>query len=124
MKILLSICTLLAVAVTSTAVFAADLTGTWSGEMPGQNGNTFHISYTLKQDGSKLTGSVKSPQGDLIQISDGKIDGDKLSFTLTVYGTTIWHEGTVSGETIKLTTKSDADNYPGGELALTREKSQ
>ena len=124
MKKLLSVCTALAIALTSTAALAADLTGTWSGEMPGQNGGTFHISYTFKEDGAELTGSVKSPQGDLIQIADGKIDGDKFSFTLTVNGTTIWHEGTVSGETIKLTTKTDAAGYPGAEVTLTREKSQ
>jgi hypothetical protein len=124
MKTLLSVCTVLAIALTSTAAFAADLTGTWSGEMPGQNGGTFHISYTFKQDGATLTGSVKSPNGDLIQITDGKIDGDKFSFTLMVNGTTIWHEGTVNGDTIKLTTKTDAADYPGAEVILTREKSQ
>jgi hypothetical protein len=114
----------LAFALTSAAAFAAELTGAWSGEMSGQNGGTFHISYTFKQDGAKLTGFVKSPQGDLIEIADGKLDGDKVSFNLTVHGTTIWHEGTMSGDTLKLTTKSDDPGYPGGDLTLTRDKTQ
>ena len=53
MKRFLILCTGLAIALTAAAAFAADLTGTWSGEMPGQNGDTFHISYTFKQDGAK-----------------------------------------------------------------------
>ena len=124
MKKFLIACTAMAIVLTAATAFAADLTGKWSGEMPGQNGDTFHISYTFKQDGAKLTGSVKSPRGEDIEIADGKIDGDKVSFNLTVNGTTIWHEGTISGDTLKLTTKTDAALYPGGELTLTRDKPQ
>ncbi|MGA2909690.1 MAG: hypothetical protein ABSE36_18455 [Terracidiphilus sp.] len=124
MKKFLILCTGLAFALTTATALAADLTGTWSGEMPGQNGGTFHISYTFKQDGAKLTGFVKSPQGDLIQIAEGKIDGDKVSFNLTVNGTTILHEGTISGDTIKLNTTSDDAGYQGGDLTLTRDHSQ
>ena len=124
MKKFLILCTGLAIALTTATAFAADLTGTWSGEMPGQNGDTFHISYTFKQDGAKLTGFAKSPQGDLIQIADGKIDGDKVSFNLTVHGTTILHEGTISGDTIKLNTNSDDAGYHGGDPTLTRDHSQ
>ena len=124
MKRLLSLCAAVVIAFSATTAFATDLTGTWSGEMPGQNGDTFHISYTFKQDGTKLSGKVKAPQGDWIEISDAKIDGDKFSFNLDVNGTTIHHEGTVSGETIKLATKSDSAEYQGVVVTLTREKSK
>jgi hypothetical protein len=124
MKKFLILCTGLAIALTTAAAFAADFTGTWSGEMPGQNGDAFHISYTFKQDGAKLTGFAKSPEGDLIQIADGKIDGDKFSFNLNVHGTPIRHEGTINGDTIKLNTNSDDAGYHGGDLTLTRDHSQ
>jgi len=124
MKKQLSLCAALAIVLSAATAFAADLTGTWSGQMPGQNGDTFHISYTFRQDGARLTGTVKSPQGDDIEITKGKIDGDKLSFNLDVNGTIIRHEGTVSGDTIKLTTKSDAPNYPGADLTLTRDQAK
>ncbi len=124
MKRFLIACMGVAIALTATAAFAADLTGKWSGEMPGQNGDTFHITYTFKQEGAKLTGSVKSPRGEDIEIADGTVVGDKISFNLTVNGTTIWHEGTINGDTIKLTTKTDAALYPGGNLTLTRDKPQ
>ncbi len=123
MKFLI-LCTGLAIALTTATAFAADLNGTWSGEMPGQNGGTFHISYTFKQDGAKLTGFAKSPQGDEIQIADGKIDGDRFSFSLDVNGTTILHKGTISGDTIKLNTDSDDAGYHGGDVTLTRDPPQ
>jgi hypothetical protein len=34
----------------------------------------------------------------------------------------IMHEGVISGDTIKLTTKSDQGDFPGGEMTLTRTK--
>jgi hypothetical protein len=34
----------------------------------------------------------------------------------------ITHEGVVSGDTIKLTTKSDQGDFPGGGITLTRAK--
>lgn len=124
MKRPISLCAALAIVLSAATALAADLTGTWSGQMPGQNGDTFHISYTFRQDGAKFTGSVKSPHGDDIEITDGTIDGNKLSFTIDVNGTIIRHEGTVSGDSIKLTTKTDAPDYPGGDLTLTRDKSK
>lgn len=124
MKRLLSVCAALAIAFFATTAFAADLTGKWSGDMPGPNGDSFHITFTFKQDGAKLTGTVIPPQGDEIPISDGKIDGDKVSFTVDAHGMSIHHEGTVSGDTIKLTTKTDSGDFPGGDLTLTRDKSK
>jgi hypothetical protein len=109
--------------VVSTALaFAADITGAWSAQMGGPNGDGFSISFTFKQDGAKLTGTVAGPQGDPLQISDGKVDGDKVSFSVNFNGTTFKHEGTISGDEIKLTMKSDAGDFPGGPLTLKKTK--
>jgi hypothetical protein len=35
---------------------------------------------------------------------------------------TIKHEGVLSGDTIKLKTKTDQGDFPGGEMTLTRNK--
>jgi len=122
MKKLLCTCAALMMAFCAATAFAADVTGAWSGDMAGPNGDSFHLTFTFKQDGAKLTGTVTGPQGDPIEISDGKIDGDKLSFTVNVNGMVIKHEGVVSGDTIKLTTKSDQGDFPGGDITLTRAK--
>jgi len=122
MKRLLCVCAALAMAFWTVSAFAADVTGTWSGDIAGPNGDSFHLSFTFKQDGAKLTGTVTGPQGDPIEIADGKVDGDKLSFTVSFNGMTITHEGVVSGDTIKLTTKTEQGDFPGGPITLTRAK--
>jgi hypothetical protein len=123
MKKLLYACTAVVMALTTATALAADFTGTWTGEMAGGNGG-FQISFTFKQDGAKLTGTVQGPQGDPITISDGKIDGDKISFSVSFNGMTITHEGTINaaGDEIKLTTKSSDGQFPGGEMTLKRAK--
>ena len=122
MKILLSACALLAMVFSTANVFAAaDVSGTWSGELSGGNGS-FQLSFTFKQDGAKLTGSVQGPQGEAIAISDGKVDGDKISFNVAFNGMTIVHTGTINtaGDEIKLT--STSDQGPAGEIVLKRAK--
>lgn len=119
MRKLLSVCALLLFALSPAIAMAADITGTWTGAMKGPDGNAdFQLSFTFKQDGTKFTGSVQGPQGEAIPISDGKIDGDKLTFAVSFNGMTISHEGTVSGDEIKMTTKSDQGF--GGEMTLKR----
>lgn len=104
---------------------ATDVTGTWTGSVQspdGGGGGDFALTFTFKQEGSTLTGSVNSGQGDPLTISNGKIDGDKISFTVDFNGTTITHEGTVSGDEIKLSSKSSDGNFPAMSLTLKRAK--
>ena len=121
MKRVACICAVM-IALGSIAAFAADVTGAWSGEMNGPNGEGFQLSFTFKQSGTKLTGTVAGPQGDPIEISDGRVEGDKLAFNVSFNGMTIKHEGTISGDEIKLTSKSDQGDFPGGTMTLKRSK--
>jgi hypothetical protein len=123
MKMLLSLCAALLLTFSAASAFAAtDVTGTWVGKMAGPDGSDFQITFTFKQDGVKLTGTVGSPMGgDPMEITDGKVDGDKLSFTVSFNGMTIKHEGVITEDTIKLTTKAEGD-FPGGAMTLTRNK--
>jgi hypothetical protein len=99
------------------SALAADVTGNWTGEMGGPDGGGMTITFHFKQDGTKLTGTVEGPQGEPVQINDGKVDGDKISFTLKIDfgggdGMKIIHDGTVNGDEIKLNTKIEGG--PGG----------
>jgi hypothetical protein len=121
MKRILCLCAALLMVFGTATAFAADLTGSWSGDMVGPNGDNLHLVFTFKQDGAKLTGSVSSPMGD-IEISNGKIDGNKFTFDISFNEMTIKHEGLLNGDAIKLTTKSEDGNFPGSEITLTRAK--
>lgn len=113
-----------ALALTVSAARAADVTGNWNAEMTSPDGNSMQLAFTFKQDGDKLTGSVQVPQGDAIDISNGKVDGSKITFDVTFNGMTIHHEGTVNdaGDEIEMTTKSDSGDFPGGKMTLKRAK--
>ncbi len=121
-KTLLRVCVVLALSLTSLTALAADVTGTWAGDMKTPDGAAFHISFTFKQDGTKLTGSVKGAQGDPIAFDGGTVTGDKLSFKVVYNGTTFLHEGTINGDEIVLTTKSDQGPIVGSAMVLNRLK--
>jgi len=85
--------------------------GHWQGTVSGPNGD-ITLNFTFKADGTKLTGTVETPNGEQ-PISDGKIEGDKLSFKTQFQDNTIEHEGTVSGDAIQLKVKG-----PWGEMDM------
>jgi hypothetical protein len=124
MKKLLYACVAVFMMLGAAKVQAADVTGSWKGGIASPDGGNFQLTFTFKQDGAALTGSSSSPQGGEMAISDGKIDGNKISFKVSFNGMTIAHEGTVSdsGDEIKLTTKSEGGEFPPMELSLKRDK--
>jgi hypothetical protein len=71
---------LLAVA---TPAFAADIDGKWTGSIDSPNGPVT-INYTFKAQGATLTGSTTAGDGKVWPITDGKITGNKVSFSLTL----------------------------------------
>jgi opacity protein-like surface antigen len=104
------------------AALAADITGNWTGST-----DQFTVTFAFKQDGETLTGAVTVPQGDPLPISDGKVQGDKISFTVKVdmggNSMTIRHEGTIKGDEISLTTKVEGGgDFGGGPMTLKRQK--
>jgi hypothetical protein len=122
-KKLLFVTTLLLVV--GLVAFAADVTGKWTYEQPGRNGGPARqVTITLKQDGNTLTGSVpgmgRGGDAPPIEIKNGKVDGDKVSFDVVreFNGNTMTtkYEGTVSGDEMKLKTTSEGPNGP-----MTRE---
>ena len=93
-------------AVLAVASFAADVNGKWVAQTQGRNGQTREVTFNLKANGSALTGSVTTPRGD-IPISDGKVDGNKISFSQIIqFGgneVKLMYTGVVSGDEIKFT---------------------
>ena len=86
--------------------FAADVDGTWKASLDSPQG-AVEISYVFKAEGAKLTGTTTGPDGAVVPIKDGKIDGTKITFAVDVdFGgqvTTIAYTGTVTPAELKLT---------------------
>jgi len=63
----------------SGVALAADINGKWTAEVEGRNG-TVTQTLVLNASGNSLTGSLEGARGGVVDISDGTIDGNKVSF--------------------------------------------
>jgi hypothetical protein len=88
------------------AAIAADIDGKWTAQVPGRDGQAQELTFTFKADGNKLTGTIANARGSL-DIADGKIKGDKISFTITMGEMVIGHTGKVSGNEIQFERKRE-----------------
>jgi hypothetical protein len=99
------------------SAFAADVAGTWKVTAEGPNGN-MERTFVFKVDGNKLTGETTSSMMGKSTITDGKVDGDNLSFTITVKfqdnEMKLNYKGKVTGDEIHFT----AEMVGGGGQAL------
>jgi hypothetical protein len=113
------ITTLASLALAAT-MFAADVTGKWTGKVETPNGSR-DVNMAFKAEGATLTGTVSGRNGDT-PIENGKIDGDNISFTVTrKFNDQEFksnYTGKIEGDTIKLTYKM-RDN----DVALTLKRS-
>jgi hypothetical protein len=100
MKLLLTL-----MAVFALAASAADISGNWKGTAEGPNG-AIERTFTFKQDGAKLTGETNSQFTGKSTITDGKVEGDTISFSITAkfqdQEMKLTYKGKITGDTIKL----------------------
>jgi hypothetical protein len=109
---------ILAGSVALLALWAADVSGKWTAEMQGRNGNTMTVNMNLKAEAAKLTGTVSGRNGDT-EISDGKVDGDNVSFSVVreFNGNQFKqnYKGKLEGDTIHFTVTTEGGNGGGRE---------
>lgn len=74
---------LLALLLCAAPAFAADVDGKWAGTIPTPNGDV-NVGFQFKADGATLTGTTTGPDGTELPIKNGKVDGDKIAFTVSV----------------------------------------
>src|SRR5580765_6625016 len=118
--------TLLILAVIPCLAFAADVTGIWKAEFDAQIGH-LKYTYTLKQDGTNLTGKANSEVNDQkreAELREGKVEGDKVSFVepLKIDGNDIriTYNGTISSNEMKLT--REVGTFAKMEIVAKREE--
>jgi hypothetical protein len=115
--------TLLALLALLTFAFIAaaqSVDGKWTAEVPGRNGTQTN-TFTFKSSGGKVDGSVTTQRGDN-PITDGKLSGDTLTFTVVrnfngnEFKST--YTGKVKGDSIDFT----VDNGRGNPMTFTAKK--
>jgi len=108
----LAILTMILCAV-SFAAAAAGVDGKWISESK-RGDNTIQQTLTLKSDGGSLTGTVETSfngNSRSTDIKNGKVDGNKFSFSMVQRGkqgeVTVTWEGTVNGDEMNGTQKRE-----------------
>ena len=94
---------------------AADVTGKWTSEFESQIGPQKY-TFEFKVEGTKLTGKAVNAERGTTEITEGKVNGDEISFVenLKFEGNDIRieYKGKVIGDEIKLNRKvADFANY-------------
>ena len=95
-----------------TSAWAADIAGKWTAKVPGAQGES-DVTLVFKVDGNTVTGTLNNSQvpGD-VEIKEGKITGDEVSFflmrTIGQAETKVLWKGKISGDVIKFTRSTEA----------------
>ena len=125
---------LLAIGLFAVAAVAAEVSGKWVAEITGPSGSMSERIFTFKVSASKLTGTVinqsvdincavpsetlKTQMGTPQEISEGKVSGNDISFTIIsqMIGSEIRtvYRGKISGNEIKFTAET---KYPEGMIS-------
>jgi hypothetical protein len=86
--------------------FAAEVTGKWK----GASESNVSIVLILKVVGEKLTGTASLNDGPQKEISDGKVEGDRISFSMpSLYGrSAVYVKGKVEGDEMKIEMETPA----------------
>lgn len=88
---------------------AADVTGTWKAVAKDNTGE-YKRTFVFKQDGTTLTGKTFSDRWGKSTIENGKIDGDVLTFTMTLVAEVgdvkVFFTGKAEGDAMKLTAEA------------------
>ncbi len=78
-----------------------DLGGQWKGEAEFPGGQKMELTYDLKVDGDKVTGTVESPRGK-IEIQNGKLTDDGFTFVTKRGDVEVKHEAKLDGEKLAI----------------------
>ena len=68
---------------------AADITGIWTGQLTGRNGQKEEVAFEFKVNGPALTGKMFGDEFDL-KLEEGALSGDEIKFIVT---TTNYYSG-------------------------------
>lgn len=118
--------TLLTLTVLSLSALAAEVTGVWKAEFQTQRGLQKY-TFTLKQDGSSVTGKASVEREDEkreAELKEGKVEGDTVTFVEILNfqdnELRITYTGKILGDEIKFTRK--VGDFGSSEAPAKRER--
>ena len=91
---------------------AGDLTGRWSGVAKGVEEEENSAILHLKQNGSEITGTAGPSEEQQYAITNGKLDGDKITFQLPTEGPIVRFELSLVDDHMKGHATFDLDGKP------------
>jgi hypothetical protein len=101
-------------AVCALTVSAADISGTWKGTAEGPMGK-IERTFVFKVDGNKVTGETTSDVMGKSAIENGTIDGDTVTFDITVNAQgsdiKVHYTGKISTDDIKFHVEVPGQDY-------------
>jgi len=104
----------------------ADVTGRWTAQVRGREGESREVTFEFKADGNKLAGTMSARQGQQVAISDGEVHGDTITFSLTLEfsGNTLKQNyiGKIAGEEIHFQSKLEGRQGTVREFVAKRAK--
>ena len=105
----------------ATSAQAADLTGTWKGQLPPRDATNREMTFRLKQNGGKLTGGLVGGDGSETPISEGRVSAGEFSFALEGPRGKMICKGTFSGREMKLSQSREGSPGLAREITFKRQ---
>jgi len=82
-RILVSVVAAFSLLLVAAPARAADVDGKWTGSLDTPMGAVM-VGFNFKADGAMLSGTTTGPDGSEIAIKNGKVEGDKISFLVSI----------------------------------------
>jgi hypothetical protein len=101
----------------ASSSFATGIEGTWKSKVSGGDGD-MELTFVFKMVGEKLTGTMKSPNGD-IEITNTKVDGKDFSFEISFNDMTVKHKCTLKDDD-SISMKVEGSPMGDSEMILKR----
>lgn len=102
----------------ASTAFATDLTGTWNAKVELSTGQSGTPTFTLKQDGDKLTGTYSGALGDAP--IKGTVKGNDVTIDFEASGAQVHYVGKVDNEGKKMEGTVDYAGQASGKFTATK----
>lgn len=96
------------------AAWAEEIAGKWKATAEGPNGQ-MERTFDFKVDGTKLTGETVSSFAGRSVISNGKVNGNEITFSIVIEfqgeKMDVTYKGTVAGDKIQLKSEAAGNTF-------------